>query len=350
VAGTARKITILSRKCRHRPGTIIGCRPANQPSEVSRYGTVYSRRLPSYPVATVMPRRLAINKQWNGKPAVASPYRVSFSISAMTGDVVIHIDAPFFNDPPPPGEPGKYHKLYNFEVVEVFLAAYPGEDDQPAFSPYLEVQVGPHGHYNLVFFLKEADFPNMDNSLELEKLPTPQINAKSGRWTAEVAVPAFFLPEPVCGDDLSVTWMANAYAIHGTGDRREYLAHSPVPGTEPNFHQLGAFVPVVLFESLETRMTIDRSHSMATERIRASSMAGYGGPSPSAAAAMGLAAGAHGGQDLSSRLMGDVLRSQGGLKGAGIGEGEGDEDGASSGALLFPLSTVGWLIPCCCRC
>lgn len=277
-----------------------------------------------------MSRKLTIAKTWDGKPAVAAPYKVSFSINAMTGDVVVNIDAPYFDDPRPPGEPGKYSRLHEYEVVEIFLAAYPSEDDSASLKPYLEVQVGPHGHYNLYFFLEEADFANRDASLELDKLPTPKINSKSGRWSVEVAIPSFFLPEPVCGDDLSVTWMVNAYAIHGVGERREYLAHSPVPGVSPNFHQLATFVPLVLFETLETRQTIDRT-SMASERVRASSVAGGYMHSPSTAAAMGLAAGAgrpH--EDLTSRLMSDVLKSPGGLKGAGLQDG--DEDGGSSGA------------------
>jgi hypothetical protein len=232
--------------------------------------------------------------------------------------------------------------LYNHEVVELFLAAYPNDDDSAAFSPYIEIQVGPHGHYNLVFFLQEADFANMDTSLELDKLPEPKINNKTGRWTVEVAVPSFFLPEPVCGDDLSVTWMANAYAMHGQGEQREHLAHSAVPGSVPNFHQLARFVPLVLFETLETRMTIDRSNSVASEKIRASSMAGGGYMhSPSTGAAMGLASSSNQTHDLTSRLMSDVLRSPGGMKGAGLGQQADDEDGASTGtAASFARSVL----------
>ena len=281
-----------------------------------------------------MSRKLAINKTWEGKPSVAAPYKITFSINAMTGDVVINIDAPFFNDPAPPGEPGKCAKLHDYEVVEVFIAAYPGDDDNAQFSPYLEVKVSPHGHYGLVFFLQEGDFANMDTSLDLDKLPACKINNKIGRWTAEVNVPSFFLPEPVCGDDLSVTWMVNAFAMHGTADQREFLAHSAVPGPRPNFHQLRYFVPLVLFETLETRMTIDRTSSMASEKIRMSSMAAY---TASTGAAMGLSAGAAQQHDLSARLMSDVMRSPGGLKGAGMaGLAEGDEeDGASSGRVHF---------------
>jgi len=266
-----------------------------------------------------MARRYAINKTWEGKATSTPPYKVGFIINAMTGDIVLEIDAPYFNDAPPPSEPGKCLNLHEYEAVEVFLAAYPNDDDSAQYSPYLEIQIGPHGHYNLVFFLQEADFKNMDTSIELDRPPTVRINKTTGRWTAEVAVPSFFLPEPACGDDLSVTWMMNSYALHGTGEDREYLAHSPVPGPRPNFHQLNYFVPLVLFETLETRMTIDRSNSMATEKIRQSSMA-Y--------SSMGLAAGAGG--DVTSRLIADVMRGGGGgPKNPAMYEDE--EDESSSG-------------------
>lgn len=284
-----------------------------------------------------------MNKTWDGRPSVASPYKISFVINATTGDIVLEVDAPYFNDPPPPGEPGKCLKVYDYEVVEVFIAAYPSDDDESAqYSPYLEVQIGPHGHYNLVFFLQEADFKNMDTSIELDRPPTAKINPKTGRWTAEIAIPSFFLPEPVCGDDLSITWMMNAYAMHGQGEQREHIAYSPVPGSKPNFHQLRHFCPLVLFETLETRMTIDRRISMASEKIRQSSMAGYSPvPGGGLGAAMGLAAGAGAGGagDLTNRLMADVAKS-GGMKG---GYAEDDEDDASSGNETYILLVIALL-------
>jgi hypothetical protein len=35
----------------------------------------------------------------------------------------------------------------------------------------------------------------------------------------------------------------NAYAIHGRGEERRYLAAFAVPGERPDFHQLTAFGP-----------------------------------------------------------------------------------------------------------
>jgi hypothetical protein len=36
-------------------------------------------------------------------------------------------------------------------------------------------------------------------------------------------------------------WRFNAYAIHGVGAARRYLAHFPVPGPRPDFHRLECF-------------------------------------------------------------------------------------------------------------
>ena len=240
-----------------------------------------------------MSKRILINKTWDGQqlPQGTSAYKVAFVMSAMTGDVILEIDAPYFNDPAPPMEPGKCMKVYDYEVVEIFIAAYPHDDESYEYSPYLEIQIGPHGHYNIVFFLQEADFKNKDASLELERAPVTKINTQTGRWTAEVAVPSFYLPEPVCGDDLSITWMMNAYAMHGVGEARQHFAHSTVPGEKPNFHQLRYFVPLVLIETMETRMTVDRSNSIASEKIRLSSAVGGSSYSINTGAAMGLSAG-----------------------------------------------------------
>ena len=60
-----------------------------------------------------------------------------------------------------------------------------------------------------------------------------EVSREGGRWQAIVRFPAGWLP---CG-----LRAANAYAIHGLGPARRFLAASPVPGDEPDFHQLASF-------------------------------------------------------------------------------------------------------------
>mmetsp|Transcript_21480 Transcript_21480/g.35969 ORF Transcript_21480/g.35969 Transcript_21480/m.35969 type:complete len:503 (-) Transcript_21480:200-1708(-) len=282
-----------------------------------------------------MSKKLTFSQQWNGKPSssvTTNPYSIKFMVSATTGDLMIEIEAPFFDDPPPPVEPGKYEKTYEYEVVEIFLASYPDDDNAGPYNPYLEIQIGPHGHHMCVFFLEEGNFATQDTSIELESQPITRIDRSKGTWKAEMNIASFFLPEPACGDDLSITWMMNAYAIHGIGSKREYHAYSAIEeGDSPNFHKLGYFEPLMLFETMESRMTIDRSTSFAQEKMR-QSMSKEDGTAPSNAAA---AVATGGGADLTSRLLADVEKAAHAQESAADTTGlarltEADEDAVSS--------------------
>lgn len=209
---------------------------------------------------------LVINKDWRGQESLVAPYNVDFLISQTTGDVMITIDAPFHNDPKPPYSPGKVDNLYDYEVVEVFISGYPSSYHEDC--PYLEIEVGPHGHYFLGFFLQEADFDNVDTSIDFENMPRMKIDYEKKRWKCEISVPSFLLPEPMCGEDLSVCWRVNTYAIFGVDENRKYLAYSPVPGKTPNFHRLDCFQEIRLFETIEVRDQVDRTISIATEKIK----------------------------------------------------------------------------------
>jgi hypothetical protein len=211
--------------------------------------------------------RADLTRNWNGSPAASPPYFVELSLSSSTGDMIISIDAPFFNDNPPPVAPCRYDELSDFEVVEIFISGMPNPHD-PSFNPYIEIEVGPHGHYFIIFFLNEADWDTQDNTIMLDNPPIPIINRDTGRWTSNVHIPSYLLPEPLCGDDLSCTWMVNTFAIHGSEPQRDYLAYAAVPGKEPNFHQLGSFVKMSLFETVEIRRNVDRSISVAKDLLR----------------------------------------------------------------------------------
>jgi hypothetical protein len=199
------------------------------------------------------------------------PYKINFSLDPIAGDMVIAIDAPYFGDSPiPDSEPGKFETLYQHEVVEVFLGSKFSLSE--GFDPYVELNVGPHGHYNLVYFVNEAEWDTQDTTMELENLPKCQIHVATKRWTCSVRIPHFFLPQPVCtgDDDLSVEWTMNCYAIHGPEDNRTYWAANRVPGLVPNFHQLASFTPLALIESAGVRQTVDRGVSMVTDLVRQS--------------------------------------------------------------------------------
>lgn len=212
-------------------------------------------------------KNLTFAKTWNGQQSTSPPYHVSLSISPQSGDVQIRVDAPFHNDLAPSAPTGKFEGLHNFEVVEIFVSGYPSAYHEEC--PYLEIQVGPHGHYFLAFFLQEQDWDNVDNSIDFENKPKIEIDRLNMRWTTELSIPSFLLPEPMCGEDLSVCWRVNATAIHGREPTREYLSYCPLPGDRPNFHQLEYFQEIQLFETLEVRENVDRTISIVSEMLKA---------------------------------------------------------------------------------
>lgn len=188
---------------------------------------------------------LSFSAFWNGKPSTFPRYEIRFGISPQSGDVVVNVNAPFQNDPPPSGAPGRLENLQEFEVVQLFLCSR-------VTGTYLNLQIGPYGHYMLTFFMKEADWETQDPTLDLDQPPRIAVDFEAGRWTASLAIPSFYLPEPEC-DELSITWTVNACASFGQGDARTYLSWCPLTGSEPNFHQLRCFRTVKLSESMDVR-------------------------------------------------------------------------------------------------
>ena len=156
-----------------------------------------------------------IGKTWDGDPLPPDEHT---SITLVQGDndyLQLTIDAPFHGDPPPQAPIGSTWQLWDYEVVELFLVRKDGS--------YLEIELGPHGHY-LVLDLSAP------RQIRARHLPASLTVRRNGdRWSgqAEIRVP---LP-------LSSIARANAFAIHGQGDSRRFLAASPVPASRPDFHQ-----------------------------------------------------------------------------------------------------------------
>jgi hypothetical protein len=162
--------------------------------------------------------RMPIEQTWDGSP-IGPRERVDVTLRLESDAVVIEIDAPFHGDPPPPSRPGPTEGLWDYEVVEVFLL---GREER-----YLEVEMGPLGHH-LVLQLRGA------RRVERSGLPLDyRAEIRDRRWRGVARVPVSWLPPDVD--------RANAYAIHGQGGNRRYLAWRPVPGVEADFHRLDCF-------------------------------------------------------------------------------------------------------------
>ena len=165
---------------------------------------------------------LPIRTSWDGTP-VSKAHHVDVHVVHQDDGIRLTVHAPHYADPLPDAPVGPVFGLWEYEVVELFLAG-PGDP-----RPYLEVELGPGGHH-LVLRLRGT------RRIVARKLPLePQVHVTEGRWTAVVDIPDTYLPPS--------PWTVNATAVHGVGEQRTWLSAAPLPGTTPDFHQLDAFVP-----------------------------------------------------------------------------------------------------------
>lgn len=164
--------------------------------------------------------RLDITQSWDGTQAVADEVvRVTLSRCAAR-DWILEIDAPFHGDPPPPGPAGSTPGLWDYEAVELFLLAPPDH--------YLEVEIGPHGHFWMLA-LRGVRRPFR------EGLPLDLVTTRHGtHWQARARIGHQHVP--------TAASRVNAYALHGQGAHRRFLAFQAVPGSVPDFHRLERFV------------------------------------------------------------------------------------------------------------
>lgn len=170
---------------------------------------------------------LVVSATWDGDP-VGAAETAHLRLRREPEALVVEVDAPFHDDPAPAGAPGPCAGLWEFEVVELFLAG-----SGPA---YLEVELGPHGHH-LVLQLGGV------RRVLAQGLPLDYRAERLGsRWRGRARLPAAWLPPgPLRG---------NAYAIHGRGEARRYLAAHAVPGAAPDFHQPERFAPLPALDAL----------------------------------------------------------------------------------------------------
>jgi hypothetical protein len=183
------------------------------------------------------PGRLTLDviHHWNGLQRAGREPAVVFELRADPSGYLIEIDALYHFDPAPPHPPGSCDGLWQFEVVELFIAtaAEPGADVNA--GRYLELEFGPHGHYLALQFGGYRE--RAGGPLPLDYRVTTANIGEGLRWRAEAVVPFGYVPP--------APHRLNAFAVFGVTPRC-YLAHAPATGTRPDFHRLGSFVPLVL--------------------------------------------------------------------------------------------------------
>ena len=139
----------------------------------------------------------------------------------------VHVEAPFHGDPAPADPVGPTWRLWDHEVVELFIAGIGSPE------PYLEVELGPHGHHLVL------QLAGRDRTITARLLPLAfEAEIDGDRWSGFARIPREYLP---CG----AGW-ANADAIHGPKEARRYLSWAPVPGDAPDFHRIWLFPQVAL--------------------------------------------------------------------------------------------------------
>jgi len=165
----------------------------------------------------VKTKTVYIQNDWQGK--MLKPRETVFiKLKLLPTGLEVEIQAPYFADPEPLAPPGSCDGLWDYEVVELFIA----HGDQ-----YTELELGPHGHYLLLQLkgIRKALTRNSQLTYHWEK--SQEI------WSGKTLIPIELLPpEP---------WTFNAYAIHGVDEERTYAALFAVPGDEPDFHRLHCF-------------------------------------------------------------------------------------------------------------
>lgn len=157
---------------------------------------------------------LSISRTWDNRELPGNESTDIFCHLDTTG-LYIRINANFHNDEAPQTQPGPTDSLWEYEVVELFLLGDNGH--------YLEIEFGPHGHYLVI------QFEGVRKALSSFIPMGYQTEIAGKKWKAWAHLPLSFLPPNPT--------RINAYAIHGQGNARQYLAAFPVPGPRPDFHQ-----------------------------------------------------------------------------------------------------------------
>jgi hypothetical protein len=164
--------------------------------------------------------RLEIRDTWDGTPCPT--VQAVVELSARAGALVAEIEATYHGDAPPDHPPGATPRLWEHEVVELFVL---GSD-----ARYIEIELGPHGHW--LGYALEGPRNVVDPALPLSPSWGGRVD---GRWSASVEIPAALLP--------SDANRLAAFAIFGAGEARRHHAWKPPlrPGPAPDFHRLDAF-------------------------------------------------------------------------------------------------------------
>jgi hypothetical protein len=167
--------------------------------------------------------RLVLDRAWDGEP-VDSPVEVE--IRPGRAGLELGCAAPLAGAGGPPGPPGPTPRLWEHEVVELFVLGADGH--------YLEVELGPFGNHLVLQLRARREVAR--EGLPLRWRSRIAATASGRRWGGRATIPWAYLP--------TAPHRFNLYAIQPWPGGRRFLALFSVPGAEPDFHRLESFRPV----------------------------------------------------------------------------------------------------------
>jgi hypothetical protein len=160
--------------------------------------------------------RLHVRSRWDGSALDHAAAEVELVVGNEL--VTIAVLAPLRGDPAPEVGAGPCPRLWEYEVVEIFLL---GDDER-----YLEVELGPHGHY-LALSLRGRRQIVAEHTIEYVTL------REGARWRGQASFSRELAPAPLRA--------VNAHAIFGPKGARVHASCVPGPGPAPDFHRLECF-------------------------------------------------------------------------------------------------------------
>ncbi|XP_046655409.1 uncharacterized protein LOC124348996 isoform X2 [Daphnia pulicaria] len=179
-------------------------------------------------------RSFQIATSWKGKELLSNEtVDLHVQLDASLTNLILNVSAPFYNDPAPEKtNGGPFADLYKYEVVHLYLLGYPD-------LKYLEIELGPWGHYLVVFW---NGYYNKVGSLDSPLKYS--FNRFGSHWNGSATIPLTYLPPRV--------YAMNAHSTHGADEKRQSNSLYPVPEgsnqSSPDYHNLKNYKFVDLTE------------------------------------------------------------------------------------------------------
>jgi len=158
---------------------------------------------------------LRVERRWDGAPVEDPRLHARVRLQARADGLAFEASLPHQASPRLPSAPpgARVADLWEYDVVECFVSGRDGR--------YLELELGAGGH----FLALQFDAPRRCCDALEGLRPALAHRADARGWTASLLAPWSIVPAEVAG--------VNAFVAAGG----VLLAHHPIPGPRPDFHQ-----------------------------------------------------------------------------------------------------------------